>query len=118
MDLRLTIALFALAGIGSALDAGSGDVDRYRKPVLAGMPDLTSVPNTATLPEVLVSVNPQVKAKQSELQPQSRLEIVRYVSGEFAKVRKPIPAGKAAARQASVISSADVVIGNSSSAYR
>ncbi len=94
MDLRLTIAALALAGLGAALGSGSDDVDRYRKPVLAGMPDLGSVPNTPSLPELLVSVNPQVKAKQSELQPQSRLEIVRYVSGEFAKVRKPIPAGK------------------------
>jgi len=36
----------------------------------------------------------QTTGKQTPLQPQSRLEIVRYVSGEFAKVLKPIPAGK------------------------
>jgi hypothetical protein len=46
------------------------------------------------LPEIFVSVVQQPSGKQAPLQPQSRLEIVRYVSGEFAKVLKPIPAGK------------------------
>jgi hypothetical protein len=32
--------------------------------------------------------------KKGELKPESRLEIVRYVSGEFARAVKPLPAGK------------------------
>ncbi|HEV8383727.1 MAG TPA: hypothetical protein VGQ11_02565 [Candidatus Acidoferrales bacterium] len=34
------------------------------------------------------------KEKTAELQPYSRLEIIRYVSGEFARARKPLPGGK------------------------
>jgi hypothetical protein len=70
------------------------DVNRYRTPLLAGTPDLGALPNSGTLPEVYLSVVQQSSGKQAPLQPQSRLEIVRYVSGEFAKVRKPIPSGK------------------------
>src|ERR1700692_2060536 len=34
------------------------------------------------------------KSKDEPLQPESRLELVRFVSGEFARVVQPIPAGK------------------------
>jgi len=34
------------------------------------------------------------KTKDQPLRPESRLELVRYVSGEFARVVQPIPAGK------------------------
>jgi len=34
------------------------------------------------------------RPKADRLQPRSRLEIVRYVHGEFARARKPIPSGK------------------------
>jgi hypothetical protein len=34
------------------------------------------------------------KSKDQPLRPESRLELVRYVSGEFARVVQPIPAGK------------------------
>jgi|SRR5579872_1992855 len=34
------------------------------------------------------------KDKEQPLQPESRLQLVRYVSGEFARVVQPIPAGK------------------------
>jgi hypothetical protein len=34
------------------------------------------------------------KSKDEPLQPESRLDLVRFVSGEFARVVKPIPAGK------------------------
>src|SRR6202140_1428479 len=34
------------------------------------------------------------KSKDQPLQPESRLELVRFVSGEFARVVQPIPAGK------------------------
>ena len=34
------------------------------------------------------------KSKDQPLQPESRLALVRYVSGEFARVVQPIPAGK------------------------
>jgi hypothetical protein len=90
MYFRTTIVLAAAL----ALCADLTDVNRYRTPLLAGTPDLGSLPNSGTLPEVYLSVVQQGSGKQAPLQPQSRLEIVRYVSGEFAKVRKPIPSGK------------------------
>src|ERR1700746_709008 len=34
------------------------------------------------------------KRKEQPLQPESRLQLVRYVSGEYARVVQPIPAGK------------------------
>jgi hypothetical protein len=74
--------------------ADTADVNRYRTPVLAGSPTLGSLPDPGPMPEIYVSVVQQTSGKQTPLQPQSRLEIVRYVSGEFAKVLKPIPAGK------------------------
>src|SRR2546425_4228007 len=33
-------------------------------------------------------------AKKASLQPESKLELIRYVSGEFAKAAKALPAGK------------------------
>ncbi|MFZ0584550.1 MAG: hypothetical protein WA690_19090 [Candidatus Acidiferrales bacterium] len=90
MYYRTTIVLAAAL----ALCADLRDVNRYRTPLLPGPPDLSSLPTADPLPEVYLSVGQQSSGKQSPLQPQSRLEIVRYVAGEFAKVRKPIPAGK------------------------
>ncbi len=36
----------------------------------------------------------KAKGKEQPLQPESRLQLVRYVSGEYARVVQPIPAGK------------------------
>jgi hypothetical protein len=92
MYFRTTIVLGAALAL--ALLADTADVNRYRTPVLAGSPALGPVSDPGPMPEIYVSVVQQTSGKQAPLQPQSRLEIVRYVSGEFAKVRKPIPAGK------------------------
>jgi hypothetical protein len=92
MYYRTTIVLAAAAALG--LLADTADVNRYRTPVLAGSPGLGPVADPGPMPEIFVSVVQQPSGKQAPLQPQSRLEIVRYVSGEFAKVVKPIPAGK------------------------
>jgi len=75
--------------------------------MLAGAPDetrlLVAPPGTSdfnthlgatSLTDVFVSVVQQASRKQEALQPQSRLEIIRYVSGEFAKTVKPLPGGK------------------------
>ena len=53
-------------------------------PALVTPPD--QQPNTAPPP------NPAKKS--STLQESSKLELIRYVSGEFAKAKKPIPGGK------------------------
>jgi hypothetical protein len=85
---RLTIVLASTLAIGS----DTADVNRYKSHLVAGEPDFSSAP--ANNPEVFLSVQQQASSKQSPLQPQSRIEIVRYVSGEFAKALKPIPSGK------------------------
>jgi hypothetical protein len=88
MYTRATIALAAVLALG----ADTADVNRYRSHLLPGQPDFSSVPSPGA--DVFVSVQQQASSKQSPLQPQSRMEIVRYVSGEFAKALKPIPSGK------------------------
>jgi hypothetical protein len=40
------------------------------------------------------ATNPPVAAKNTPLQETSKLALIRYVSGEFAKAVKPLPAGK------------------------
>jgi len=85
---RTIIVLAAALGLG----ADTGDVNRYRTHLLPGEPDFSSVPSPNS--DLFLSVQQQASSKQSPLQPQSRMEIVRYVSGEFAKARKPIPSGK------------------------
>src|SRR5437870_1209764 len=47
------------------------------------------------LPDITPAAAQQTPApKATQLQPQSRLELVRYVSGEFARALKPLPTGK------------------------
>jgi hypothetical protein len=96
MDLRLIVVLLLFAGFGTGGGGDTSDVNRYRKPLLPGASSTNadSAPDATNLPPILISVSPQSKGKSEPLQPQSRLEIVRYVSGEFAKVLMPIPSGK------------------------
>src|ERR1700677_3407352 len=85
---RLTIVLATALAMGS----DTADVNRYKSHLVPGEPDFSSAP--ANNPEVFLSVQQPASSKQSPLQPQSRMEIVRYVSGGFAKALKPIPSGK------------------------
>lgn len=52
------------------------------------------IPDALTLPDFLFAVDGNAPPKSSKLKPQSELQIVRYVSSEFAKVVKPLPASK------------------------
>jgi hypothetical protein len=95
MYIRHIIVLAAVLAFG----ADRADVNRYRTPLFPDGPDLDSLP-VSTRPSdlfgsgIFISVVQQSANKQTTLQPQSRLEIIRYVSGEFAKVVAPIPAGR------------------------
>ena len=86
----------ALLGLASAttLFAAAGDVpkkiDVRPTPLLAPLPiSNDTLDSEAPLPSVLVEVaqdpNQHTKKKAQPLQPSSRLELVRYVSGGFAK---------------------------------
>jgi len=88
MYTRTTLVLAAALALG----ADTVDVNRYKSHLLPGEPDFSTVPSPGS--DVFLSVQQPASSKQSPLQPQSRLEIVRYVSGEFAKALKPIPSGK------------------------
>jgi len=89
MFFRLTLVLAAALTFGS----DTADVNRYKSHLVpGGEPDFSGAPNTNS--DVFLSAQQPASSKQSPLQPQSRMEIVRYVSGEFAKALKPIPSGK------------------------
>jgi hypothetical protein len=89
----LTRTILVLAATLSLLGSDTADVNRYKSPMLPGaVPDFSSAPRSNS--EVFLSAQQQASSKQSPLQPQSRIEIVRYISGEFAKAVKPIPSGK------------------------
>ncbi len=69
---------------------------RARTAPAPGLPPGQEVP---ILPSILAAADePQLKkldsAKSARLRPESRLDLVRYVSGEFAHALKPLPAGK------------------------
>jgi hypothetical protein len=88
MFTRLILVFAAALAVGS----DTADVNRYKSHLLPGEPDFSSTPKPSA--EVFLSAQQPASSKQSPLQPQSRMEIVRYVSGEFAKALKPIPSGK------------------------
>jgi hypothetical protein len=97
MDVRFIATLLLFTGLGAG-GADTSDVNRYHKPLLPGAStsgDTNNSKGPSDFPPLMISVGPQNTAKgNAPLQPQSRLEIVRYVSGEFAKVLTPIPSGK------------------------
>ena len=91
MYYRSTIAIAALL----AICADVPDTTRARGalPIVSDLGPPPSLPLSQPSTEIFVSVV-QHSEKPSDLRPQSRVEIIRYVSGEFAKVVKPLPAGK------------------------
>ena len=89
MYTRTTLVLaFALA-----LGADLRDTSRFRMP-LPGAPDITPLSDPSSQPDIFVAVTQHPSNQPADLKPQSRMEIIRYVSGEFAKAVKPLPGGK------------------------
>jgi hypothetical protein len=84
-----------LAAVAAVLIAFADvpDATRLRMP-LPGIAQFSSLPGYNLLPDLFVSVIPQSSGKSTGLQENSRIEIIRYVSGEFAKAVKPLPGGK------------------------
>jgi hypothetical protein len=83
--LALAAALIAFADVP--------DETHFRMP-LPGIAQFSSLPGPSLIPDVFVSVIPQSSGKSPALQEHSRIEIIRYVSGEFAKAVKPLPGGR------------------------
>ncbi|MGA8220546.1 MAG: hypothetical protein WB780_02755 [Candidatus Acidiferrales bacterium] len=90
---RTTLVLaFALA-FALALSADTPDVTHFRMPLL-GAPDLRPLSVPGTMPDIFMAVAQHPSNQPADLKPQSRLEIIRYVSGEYVKVVKPLPGGR------------------------
>jgi hypothetical protein len=57
--------------------------------------DISILPSLIDSPDDAQTQSPPAgQQKQATLQDQSKLDLIRYVSGEFAKATKPLPAGK------------------------
>ena len=88
LAIAMAICLFADADVPMVYNL------RTRRAPVADFPPGQEIP---VLPR---TVAPQDQSKSGErprsatLQPESRLELIRYVSGEFAHAVKPLPAGK------------------------
>jgi hypothetical protein len=90
MCTRTTLVLaFALA---LALGADLPDTSRFRMP-LPTAPDIRPLSDPSPQPDIFVAVTQHPSNQPADLKPQSRIEIIRYVSGEFAKAVKPLPGG-------------------------
>jgi len=88
---RTTVAIAALLAICSNIP----DTTRARGalPIVSELGPPPNLPTSEPATEIYMSVG-QHPAQPSGLRSESRIEIIRYVSGEFAKVVKPLPAGK------------------------
>jgi hypothetical protein len=87
-------ALLAVA----ALLLADADVPRvtYLRPPRPSPPvEIPPGQSIPILPDLTLPAEAQQPAKKSDrLQPESRLQLVRYISGEFVKLVKPLPGGK------------------------
>src|SRR5260370_30271586 len=92
--LTLTLSLALLAG---------WDVPAWERlrPSVSSGPTFSSADEIAAFPTDFLhdeqqqsSPEPQNKAKATTLQERSKLDLIRYVSGEFAKATRALPAGK------------------------
>jgi hypothetical protein len=90
---RTTLALALTLAFALALSADTPDATHFRMP-MPGAPDLKPLSDPAMLPDIFMAVAQHPSNQPADLKPQSRLEIVRYVSGEFVKVVKPLPGGR------------------------
>ncbi|MGH9724341.1 MAG: hypothetical protein ACRD41_04680, partial [Candidatus Acidiferrales bacterium] len=89
MDMRFTMVL----AVALVFCADLRENTHFQIPLLAE-PDASSLPGSTRLPDIFVNVGQSSSGKPSDLKLQSKLAIVRYVDGEFAKAIEPLPGGK------------------------
>ena len=90
--LTFTLALFLLAGAdvpGTERLRNSGSSESFPSEVISIPPNFFPPDDSQQSQS-----DDKGRAKSATLQEQSKLELIRYVSGEFAKAIKPLPAGK------------------------
>jgi len=87
-------ALLAIAAMLLA-DADVPRVTYLRPPRPSPPVEIPPGQSIPVLPDLTLPAEPQQPAKKSDrLQAESRLQLVRYISGEFVKLVKPLPGGK------------------------
>jgi hypothetical protein len=92
LAIALTFFLFADANVPSLTRLRSRSVPLADFPVTPEIPMLPA--DLSADQEGKGEAQPQTQTKAATLRPESRLALVRYVSGEFARALKPLPAGK------------------------
>ncbi|MGA3294961.1 MAG: hypothetical protein ABSE45_13380 [Candidatus Acidiferrales bacterium] len=91
MEVRFTVALAAVLSLAADLSG----VAPFRAPAPATEGVSSSVSSPADGGISATGAEDQASSSLSkELQPQSRLLLIRYVDGEFAKAVQPVPGGK------------------------
>jgi hypothetical protein len=79
-----------LAAFLASTDIPRPGASSLTKPASQPFPSFAS---SVALPSLIVQVSDHTPAN-APLRPESRLEIVRYVAGEFGRIVRPLPAGK------------------------
>jgi len=92
MYARTTLAVAFALTLAFAHGANLPDTSHFRLP-LPGAPDTKPLSDPAAQPDLFMAVTQHPSNQPADLKPQSRIEIIRYVSGEFAKAVKPLPGG-------------------------
>jgi len=92
-----TAALLLSADVSGVLRLRPPDHERVEFPSSENLPVLPDMPPSGdqneSAPQKAAAAKP-AKSKEQPLQPDSRLALVRYVSGEVARMVQPIPAWK------------------------
>ena len=95
MDIRLSLSLAAALLFCAAVP----DNTHFHTSFLSA-PDVSALDPVTAQPDILVSVGQSSSDQTSDLKMPSRLAIVRYVDGEYAKAVTPLPGGKKGFRMA------------------
>src|SRR5258708_8018429 len=92
-----TVALLLSADVSGVIRLRTTASERVEFPPSENLPVLPDMSPASDQDQAAQQNAPGIKSGKSKdepLQPESRLALVRFVSGEFARVVQPIPAGK------------------------
>jgi hypothetical protein len=92
-----TAALLLSADVSGVIRLLPPANERVEFPPRESLPVLPDIPPASVQDQAAEQNAPGIKSgnsKDEPLQPESRLEMVRFISGEFVRVVQPIPAGK------------------------
>jgi hypothetical protein len=96
-SLAVTAALLLSADVSGVLHLRQPTNERVEFPPnenLPVLPDMSPANDQDQAAQAKAPVTKPGKSKNEPLQPESRLALVRFVDGEYARVVQPIPAGK------------------------